>query len=100
MADDEMNMTVHKTFNDYYSEPNYRRKHLDYVLTKVECKACKTMVARCNMTKHKKTMKHKRNQDLVDEKALKNGIDEVKLKELFDWSVKRYLENKKYLPNY
>lgn len=98
MEDNEIKMRVYKTFGDYYSDPEYRRNHLAYMSVKVECLVCKTMVARCNMTKHKRTLKHQRIQQVIDERVPKDDIDASKIKELFDDAVKRYLENKKYLP--
>lgn len=46
-----------KTFKDYYQDPEFRKRHKAYILTKVEC-PCGATTARCNMTRHKKSSKH------------------------------------------
>ena len=42
----------------YLDNPENRARHLTYMKTKVECPACKVMLARANMPKHKKTKNH------------------------------------------
>ena len=49
-----------KTFKEYYEDPSYRARHKAYILAKVNCPACDVPVARCNMTKHKRTKKHEK----------------------------------------
>lgn len=87
-------LKVTRSFKDYYADPEYKKRHLAYVLEKVECKVCQTMVSRCNMSKHKSSMRHKRIQQVLDGFTTKKDIDAVKLKELFDEAVKKYLDNK------
>lgn len=46
----------HKKFKDYYQEdPEYRRRHLDKLMEKVECPKCGVSIGRCNMTRHQKS---------------------------------------------
>jgi hypothetical protein len=41
----------------YNSDPEFREKHKQYIMTKVECE-CGCMVRRNYMSTHKKTKKH------------------------------------------
>lgn len=54
-----------KTFKDYYQNADYKKKHLEYVMTKVECKDCGSMISRCNLTKHKKSVKHMKHEEVT-----------------------------------
>jgi hypothetical protein len=87
-------MKVTRTFKDYYADPEYKKRHLAYVLEKVECNICNTMVARCNMSKHKNSMRHKRIQQALNGFTTSKKVDAEKLKELFDEALKKYLDNK------
>lgn len=60
-------MTEIKTFKFYYDQPEYRERHKEYILTKVEC-GCGTITARCNMSHHRKTKKH---QNWINENNIK-----------------------------
>ena len=42
----------------YHSNPEYKKKHLDYVKKKVYCHECGVFVSRCNLGHHKATKKH------------------------------------------
>lgn len=46
-----------KKFTDYYSNDDFRRKHLEYISEKIECDCGKT-VSRCNMSRHLKSQYH------------------------------------------
>lgn len=76
-----------KIFKDYYQDPIYRQKHLSYIMTKVACPGCNLVVMRCNMSKHRKSLRH-----IQIAKALQ---DNVKLKQMFEHitSVKDICEN-------
>ena len=50
------------TFTYYYNQPEYKKKHKEYILTKVQCE-CGTITARCNMSHHRKTKKHQKWQE-------------------------------------
>ena len=41
----------------YYSQPEYKQKHNNYMCEKIMCQ-CGVMTARANMSKHRKTMHH------------------------------------------
>ncbi len=63
-----------KTFKEYYANPEYRRRHLDEIMAKVECPVCNSKVARCNMSKHSRTKKHQKLAQVVAEKpAVQNS---------------------------
>jgi len=47
------------TFAERYQDEDFRRKHKEYILEKVQC-GCGTVTARCNMTKHRQTRKHQK----------------------------------------
>lgn len=46
-----------KTFRDYYKDPEYKKKHLAYMATKVKCHHCMKSLTRANMTNHLRTLK-------------------------------------------
>lgn len=46
-----------KSFKDYYADPEFREKHLKYVMEKTNCQ-CGKMVARCNLGRHRKSKVH------------------------------------------
>lgn len=41
----------------YYSDPDYKKKHIEYMMTSIICD-CGKPILRCNMTKHKKSKNH------------------------------------------
>lgn len=51
-----------KTFKQYYSDPTFKEKHLTYIKQKITCGVCGKEYARSNMSKHKQSNKHKRNE--------------------------------------
>lgn len=53
----ELGEKKYKTFTDYYKDPEYKKKHKEYMSQKVECKYCKKIVTRSNMTNHLRTLK-------------------------------------------
>jgi len=71
-----------KTFKEYYDESQeFKKKHTEYVLTKVECKYCGSITARCNMPKHQRTNKcitaktKKENEQKTEkQKELENAL--------------------------
>ena len=48
----------YKSFKDYYSNPEFKAKHDEYVRKKVQCPECTKFVQRVAMAKHKKSRKH------------------------------------------
>ncbi len=60
----------------YYADPEYRAKHLAYVKAKVTCPACNVQVARCNVSKHKRTQPHQHCQALYDKAQRKSSREE------------------------
>ena len=76
----------------YYSNPEYRAKHIKNIMQKVICPGCGSTTMKCNMSHHKQTKKHQRiiKEKLDTENKLKNdwftsliqgGIAEKVLKE-------------------
>lgn len=66
---------VYKKFKEYYKDDNFRSKHLRYVNQKVPCE-CGQQVSRGNISKHKRTDKHKKrmttqDQENIEERVLK-----------------------------
>lgn len=60
----------------YYSDPEYRAKHLLYMKQKIPCKICGDMIQRSNMSHHNKTAKTHKNIALIDlNKVELNDID-------------------------
>ena len=41
----------------YKTDPEFKKKHLEYITTKMECE-CGKMISRCNMALHKRTKSH------------------------------------------
>jgi len=56
-------------FKEYYDNPEYRKKHNDYLLQKIECK-CGCSVLRSNLTKHK-------NQSKIHKKWIEDNTDNM-----------------------
>lgn len=60
-----------KSFKEYYQDPAFKARHLEYMTTKVKCNYCNVDVSRCNRCKHERTRKHIVNQQL---KSLKEHM--------------------------
>lgn len=60
------------TFKDYYANDEWRKKHLDYILTRIPCE-CGFVTSRNNLTRHKKGRIHKNNLAVI--KAKKENED-------------------------
>ena len=54
------NLSIKKTFKDYYQEEAYRARHQAYMQAKILCPYCEFSLARANMTTHKRSAKHKK----------------------------------------
>ncbi len=80
-----------KTFKEYYSDPVYKQRHLEYVKQKIPC-TCGLIMARCNMGHHKKTKKH---QKLLKLNNFQTTLDDLKsqtkklLKKLKKFNIKK-----------
>jgi hypothetical protein len=62
----------------YYSDPFYRAKHLAYVSEKITCPACKKLVTRSHMTRHRRNPKHQPFQEQYEkEKAEKDRQEQL-----------------------
>ena len=57
---------IRKTFKDYYEDPEYRQKHLEYIGQKIDC-ACGAIVSRSNMGHHRHSKKHQNWEWMIRE---------------------------------
>lgn len=48
-------VTARKTFKDYYCEPEFREKHMNYLKEKICCEQCGKNITRVNMNRHKQS---------------------------------------------
>ena len=49
------------SFKDRYANPEFKQKHLAYVLEKIDCEVCNCKFGRCKRTVHERTQKHQQN---------------------------------------
>ena len=90
----EMNPKKETYFSKKYkTDEEYRKKHLEYVKKKVPCDICLIDVPRANMAKHKRTEKHKHNEDIINKAQEKQDLKDSKLK-LEKIQYLNYLKNK------
>jgi hypothetical protein len=78
-----------KPFKEYYqTDPDFKARHLKYVMEKVKCETCGKEISRCNMTKHKTSNKHKQYDEIKEqafkeakkmERILRKALEEVKV---------------------
>lgn len=61
-----------KTFTDYYNDPDYKKKHKEYLMQKVQCE-CGCTYIRSNASHHKGTQKHKMIVALLEQHK-KNAV--------------------------
>ena len=57
-------LTQKKKFTDYYKNPEFKTKHLEYVMTKVNCE-CGGKYMRSNKSNHYLTNKHITNMRII-----------------------------------
>jgi len=75
-----------KGFKDYYQDPDFKKKHLEYIMTKVNCPECNHSYSRCNLAKHKQSKKHQKRVVVGKEVKL------TKFQEAFLQFMKNYQE--------
>jgi hypothetical protein len=68
----------YKTFKEYYSDPEYKAKHLAYVKAKIVCPVCNKLVSRSNLGHHNKTEIHKKRAEVLKNSKPKPDIKKVK----------------------
>lgn len=56
----------YKRFKEYYQDAEWKKQHLDYMKTKIPCD-CGKLIARSNMSSHKKTKLHAKRMDAMTE---------------------------------
>ena len=49
------------TFKERLQNPEYREKHMKYIMTPIECEICNCKVSRYYLKKHKQTKRHQLN---------------------------------------
>lgn len=57
-------------FQKYYSNPEFRERHLNYMKEKVICD-CGFMTGRNNMSRHKKSRNHTKRMDKINNLNIK-----------------------------
>jgi hypothetical protein len=57
----------YKTFKEYYQDPEFRKRHMQKLNEKVMCE-CGSKTSRVNMWRHKRSEKHKRRMDEIENK--------------------------------
>jgi len=67
-----------KTFKEYYQDPKFRERHIQYMSEKVTCEECGQITSRSNMTKHRKTDIHNRLAKQKKRMSTKIEIDLLK----------------------
>ena len=60
------NPQPNKTFKERYQQDvEYRKKHVNYMMTKVPCNGCGFVTARCNMTRHRRSRNHAKRMTMI-----------------------------------
>lgn len=68
-----MSETKKKSFKDYYQNQEFRKRHQEYIKTKITCDCGKTFM-RVNWARHRKSEQHKRwekQQRTIEEDIMK-----------------------------
>jgi len=73
---------TYKTFKEYYANPEFRKRHTEYINQTVHCDACNKPIKRFNIARHSRTQKHQKN--LISNPSAVNRIQslEDKIEEL------------------
>lgn len=75
-----------KTFKEYYTDPEFRKKHLEYVSARIECE-CGFETSRNNLSKHRQSHLHTNRLKSKTEEA-KSVNELIKAKQDLDNIVK------------
>ena len=78
----------------YNTNPEYRKKHLKYMKTKIQC-PCGAKTARANMTTHRKSKKHQR---YVQKQQQKEQLIDVTNDELFKKFITHFYKRLSKIP--
>ena len=70
-----------KSFKEYYADPIFRDKHKEYIKTKIPCPICNKLIARYNMSNHKKSKICK----IINQTSKNNDIE--RFKEAFEMAI-------------
>ena len=57
--------TPKKTFKEYYADPEFRQKHLDFLAEKITCE-CGFVTARSNIYRHRKSHIHIKKMEKIN----------------------------------
>ena len=52
------NKKKYKSFKEYCEDPEFKKKHINYIKTYIECEDCKKRVQRCALSRHRLSKKH------------------------------------------
>ena len=55
----------YKSFKEYYTNPEFKKKHLEYINARVKCE-CGASIVRCGLARHKRTITHKRGMEATN----------------------------------
>jgi hypothetical protein len=66
-----------KTFKEYYADPAFKERHNAYIKESVLCPTCDCYIKRYNSGHHKKSLKHKRNDEKKIEESQKLSKEDV-----------------------
>ena len=91
----------YKTFREYYADPEYRKKHLEYITQTVECPNCDLSCQRVAMARHRQSKRHFRlakekqdNQLLVPPPSPSEGTLQCQGMEEFEKMVSQIVKQR------
>jgi hypothetical protein len=64
----------------YHGDPEFKRRHLEYISQKIQCPECKQMVVRSHITRHRLTKYHR--FAIEKEAELRRELDAERVKQL------------------
>lgn len=65
----EENIKKGKTFKEMCEDPEFKKRHYEYIKTYVDCPECGKSVQRCAMARHRKSRQHMKIVDMENEKS-------------------------------
>lgn len=84
---DNVEIKQKKRFVDYYQDEEFKKRHKEYLKTKVECE-CGAIVMRANLTRHKYTPKHQKYMNFNVDNLMNDYLEVMSENKL------RHLQNK------
>jgi len=71
-------------FKTYYANPEFRKKHIAYMMERVPCPDCHFVTPRSNMTRHKRGRNHRNRMKQIENDKSKILEENLKLKAQID----------------